>query len=238
MKKLFSLLLALSLLFTACSAPKAEPGPLLTLLGNGYAYLVGQETDGEFVNIQKDENYKLFDLTTARDYLLVPSEGEPFVLKGTGEAAHLVSATGTYEIPVDFENAEKINSELSYIAIGGATKDAVIPRTVIDENGSFTADFDGDGITETILVEKSPFGDDGSTMVMLLWKNASGDTKALTSLITGDNYLSGFTLFAADINADKKAELILTASGRDYMTEVFTVSSAGASYIGGYHMGN
>lgn len=195
-------------------------------------YVVGGLINGEMVNLQDEDNYKLFDLTGQEKYMFFPAKGNPIPISGEAFKTNYVAATGTYEIKVSFKDVDKLsNLENTYIGIGNSLMNTVKEKKIIDDNGSFSMDFDGDGRFEKISIHKA------GTAVEISLENQQ-DSWELAKFEVDGTYTISFELFTVDVDEDGKQELIICLYGHDYSTEIYKVTSKGYEKIIGYYMGN
>ena len=197
-------------------------------------YVVGGLINGKIIDFQENDNHKFFELTGKEKYMIFSSAGEPIVNQGVNIEKHYVGATGTYEFTVSLEDGIPLNTGDFYVGIGNiATPVKFGAEDFIDENGSFCVDFDNDGCTERVIINKT----EDSGYVSISLENNEGAT-ILDEFYIGDTYTTEFGLLPIDVDDDNRKELVIMTDGHDYSTEVFEITSNDYERIIGYYMSN
>lgn len=214
---------------------ETETYPIVILSGNRqYGYVVGGLVNGEMIDFQENDNYKFFKLKGNEKYMIFPSMSTPFQIEGENIEEHYVEATGTHEFIVSFKNEITIDSDDFCVGIGNVVTPVEYgAEEFIDDNGSFCLDFDNDGYTERVIIDKT----EDSECISIVLENKQ-DATILVEFSIDDTYTTGFGLLPIDVDGDSSKELVIIKEGHDYSTEIFKITSVGHEKIIGYYMGN
>lgn len=194
-------------------------------------YVAGGLENGRIINLQEDDNCKLFKLTENEEYTVFPVNGDPFTVKSKNINKQYVDAIGVYEIIVYFEDKALLMSDSLYVGIGNELKQVESMVEGSGNEGSFSMDFDGDGHSEKINISKS------GEQVLITLENSRGSVELENFCVDGE-YTASFDLLLIDIDKDDKKELVICLEGHDYSTEIYKITSWKYEKVLGYYMSN
>lgn len=206
--------------------------PIVVYNGNDKStgYVIGGVVDGKIISLQDDDNYKKIEPTGSEKYMFFPVHGAPIFVCSKDVNTQFISATGSYEIQIEFEKTDELLNN-KYVGIGNVSDGGAVKKEMLDDEGSFILDFDGDGQQEKIDVKKSI---DNTSIIL---NNQQGKTQ-LSKFVIDDVYTNSYDIFAVDIDEDGTQELIISLSGHDYSTEIYKITSDSNEKVLGYYMGN
>jgi len=251
-KKIIFLLLTLAILLFGCSqgtfdesaapnpAPKvtmqeenlpdpSQVKPILIYTGRNKGYVIGGLVEGKFISVQEDNNYKMFKVLDKDNYIFYAPNGESVEIANEVVNTYWTPATGSYDVEVSFKDTSALDPKGRYIALAKFEKEQAWEKKVLDENGSFELDFDGDGSNEKIIVNKT------GNNVSLNVENQNGNSKIIEFEVD-DVYISTYDVYTLDVNEDDAAELIILLKGHRTSAGIYKINSTSCEKILGYNL--